>query len=163
MFNETDIDHMRSQGFDLTDYNFVKKQSANIYGQVAGGTMPPNAPWPSDKVETFLNWMTNDCPKGVPLSQSELMGLTALPTQANTATRIRKEISTLSSTELNNLKKAFSEIMARDVDDPNSYFAQAGVHGLPGLYCMHHIPGYNPWHRAYLVGFENALRSVPGC
>jgi tyrosinase len=164
MFNETDIDHMRSQGIELTDYNTVKDGAPGIYGQVAAGNMPPDAPWSADEVETFLNWMTNDCPKGVDLSsKSKLTGLTVLSTQASNATRIRKEISTLSSTELSNLKKAFSEIMARDIGDPNSYFAQAGVHGFPKSYCMHHIPGFNPWHRAYLVGFENALRSVPGC
>jgi hypothetical protein len=28
---------------------------------------------------------------------------------------------------------------------------------------MHHEPRFNPWHRAYLKVFEDALRSVPGC
>jgi tyrosinase len=31
------------------------------------------------------------------------------------------------------------------------------------VHCQHHVPAYNPWHRAYLIGFENALRSVVGC
>ena len=54
--------------------------------------------------------------------------------------------------------------MAKDPSDPNSYFVQAGHHWLPApLYCLHHVPGYNPWHRAYMLSFENALRSVPEC
>ncbi|SOD41999.1 tyrosinase family protein [Nitrosovibrio sp. Nv4] len=166
MFNTTDIAHMRSQGLDLSDYSAVKNNAPGIYGQVSSGNMPrpPSAPWSAGWVQTFLNWMTNDYPKGTNiLSQPKLTGLTSLTSNISKATRIRKEITTLSSTELSNLKKAFSGIMAKDIDDPNSYFAQAGVHGRPNPYCMHHIPGYNPWHRAYLVGFENALRSVPGC
>ena len=164
MFNTTDINHMRPEGLDLTDYNTVKNKAPGIYGQIAAGNMPPGAPWPADWVQTFLNWMMNGYPKGVDLSSpSKLAGLTTFSAQAGNATRIRKEISALSNTELNDLKKAFTAIMAKNTDDPNSYFAQAAVHGLPNPHCMHHIPGYNPWHRAYLVAFENALRSVPGC
>ncbi len=28
---------------------------------------------------------------------------------------------------------------------------------------MHHDPGFLPWHRAYLLSFENAMRQIPGC
>ena len=78
--------------------------------------------------------------------------------------RIRKEITSLSQAELDNLKKAFSGILAKDKNDPNSYFVQAGHHWLPSpVHCQHHAPAYNPWHRAYLISFESALRSVPGC
>ena len=55
--------------------------------------------------------------------------------------------------------------MSRKPDDKESYFAIAGIHWLPGpeVYCRHHENGYNPWHRAYSIMFENALRSVKGC
>jgi tyrosinase len=164
MFNETDITHMRSQGIDLTDYNTVKDNANSIYGQVAAGNMPPNAPWPADWVETFLNWMINQYPKGVaPSALSTLRSAASFTANQSNAGRVRKEISTLSNDELNNLKKAFAGVMAKDIADPNGYFTLAGIHGLPKLYCLHHIPGYNPWHRAYLVAFENALRLIPGC
>jgi hypothetical protein len=106
--------------------------------------------------------MTNGFPKGAPPLQSGLLALTT----TSTATRIRKEITALSAPELENLKTAFLGIMAKDVDitDPNCYFVQAGYHWLPGpVYCQHHVPSYNPWHRAFLLSFENALRSIPGC
>ena len=59
--------------------------------------------------------------------------------------------------------------MDREPSEPGSYFALAGIHWLPGGWdgvkgrCKHHVNGYNPWHRALLKVFEDALRSVPGC
>jgi len=63
------------------------------------------------------------------------------------------------------LKIAFAGLMARDPDDPQSYYQLAGLHWLPGpdVHCRHHENAYNPWHRAYLLKFEDALRSVEGC
>lgn len=164
LFTATDIAHMQGQGLDLTSYDAVKNSAGGIYAQVAAGHMPPPPDnWPQAWVTTFLNWMTNGYPKGTnaPSPQAAL----ALIAAASNAKRIRKEITTLSAQELADLKKAFSGIMALGSTDPNSYFVQAGYHWLPvgNLFCQHHVPAYNPWHRAYLLSFENALRSVPGC
>jgi len=56
-------------------------------------------------------------------------------------------------------------MMARDYTDPQSYFAVAGTHWLPGpnFYCRHHDNSYNPWHRNYLLMFEDCMRTVSGC
>jgi len=160
MFTTTDIAHMGSQNLDLTSYEQVQAASGNIYGQVASQNMPPGNPWTPDMIQTFLNWISDGTPKGTPTSDQ----VSAMLSRAKTAAaRIRKDVNSLSAPELATLKKAFEGILAKDLSDPNSYFAQAGIHWLPGLYCQHHVPGYNPWHRAYLLGFENALRSVPGC
>ena len=167
MFTQCDIDHMQKQSLDLTTYDSVVTNAGNIYGQVAAGNMPPDAPWTTnhpDWITTFLNWMTNGFPKGtVPVSPSAAAARTAA-VAARTATRIRKDVASMSQPEIDLLKKAFDGMLAKNNTDPNSYFVQAGVHWLPPpTYCQHHVPAYNPWHRAYLVGFENALRSVPGC
>jgi len=162
MFTQTDIDHMGPQGLDLTSYDQVQIASGNIYGQVAAKNMPPGNPWTADMDQTFLNWMSDGCPKGVPTSPP----VYATPSMAagkTAAARIRKDINSLSATEVATLKTAFEGILTKDPSDPNSYFAQAGIHWLPGLYCQHHVPAYNPWHRAYMLSFENALRSIPGC
>ena len=151
------------------------------FTQISTGKSPHynNNAWPKAWITTFLNWMQNGYPKGgyvregnKSLSQSTAVALEieesvvnkiALKIQSK-ATRIRKEITTLSQTELDDLKKAFSGIMAKEPSDPNSYFVQAGYHWFPPpTYCQHVEPGFLPWHRAYLVSFENALRSVPGC
>src|SRR6185436_11035329 len=163
MFNTQDVAHMSSQGLNLTSYDTVVASAGAIYGQVAAGTMPPGQPWSQDMVQTFLNWMSNGYPKGSPTSDQVVRSLTALSAK-RAATRLREDIDTLSPPQLDLLKKAFEGIIAKDPSDPNSYFVQAGYHWLPApLYCLHHVPGYNPWHRAYLLSFENALRSVPGC
>ena len=92
-----------------------------------------------------------------------LLAVSAPPPKAG---RIRKNVGELSGDELATLIKAFQGIMLLDKTDPenpNGYFNVAGLHGLPGLYCMHHIPGFNPWHRYHMLSFENALRSIDGC
>jgi tyrosinase len=166
MFTQTDIDHMQKQSVDLCSYDSVVANAGDIYGQVAAGNMPPGAPWTTnypDWITTFLNWMTNGYPKGTNPAPSNTAALLAARV-VSSAGRVRKEITSLSQTELDNLRKAFSGILAKDNTDPNSYFVQAGFHWLPPpKHCQHHVPAYNPWHRAYLVSFENALRSVPGC
>jgi hypothetical protein len=53
--------------------------------------------------------------------------------------------------------------MERDPNDPRSYFTLAGIHWYPEIYCMHHVDNYNPWHRKYMLEFEDALRTVDGC
>jgi tyrosinase len=167
MFTQDDIDHMRAQGLDLTSYDSIVGNAGDIYGQVAAGFMPKGAPWTKnhpDWIATFLNWMTNGYPKGTDPGPSQAFALLAAKVAAVRAQRIRKEITSLSQTELDTLKKAFSGILAKPITDPNSFFVQAGYHWLPSpIHCQHHVPAYNPWHRAYLLGFENALRSVPGC
>jgi tyrosinase len=164
MFTPTDVTHMQNAAsLDLTSYDAVVGSAGGIYSQVSAGMMPPGAPWTSAWSQTFLNWISNNYPRGTNTAPPpKIVALSA----AVTATRIRKDITTLSPAELADLKKAFTAIMAKDPNDPNSYFVQAGYHWLPahpGLWCQHHVPAYNPWHRAYLISFENALRSVPGC
>ena len=175
MFNKTDIDHMNNMyKIDLSSYNDVRANASDIYGQVAMRRMPPapstnpakspnpNA-WTPASIGTFLNWMKNGYPKG---GHRKKKGddKKGGDSKVSKATRIRKEITTLSPTELDDLKKAFSGIMAKEPSDHNSYFVQAGIHCFPPpTYCQHVEPGFLPWHRAYLVSFENALRSVPGC
>lgn len=163
MFTATDDAHMGNQGLDLTSYDAVVAIASGIYAQVSADNMPPGDPWPQAWKDTFLNWIIAKYPKGTQAS-SDAMATGLGPPGAPTASRIRKEITTLPSSELKTLKKAFKGIMDLDPTDPNSYFVQAGYHWLPSpLYCQHHVPAYNPWHRAYLVKFENALRTVPGC
>jgi len=50
------------------------------------------------------------------------------------------------------------------IGDDRGYNYYAGIHGLPGragpsgIYCMHDLRLWLPWHRAYLYLFELALR-----
>ena len=77
--------------------------------------------------------------------------------------------------QLENLVRAFRGIQALPPNNPNSFFVIAGYHGLNfrgpgetnpewwGGYCWHETVLFPTWHRAYLLRFEDALRSIPGC
>ena len=171
-FTDEDKTHMRAFGLELCTYEGVKGAASTIYSQVSAGNMPPppEGPWPQWKVTTFLNWMIDDYPKGVPATgggggSSQPGGGGSDSPPSSGATRIRKEIRELSTDEVDKLKKAWNGIAALSTDDLNSFFVQAGYHWYPGpgLYCLHHVNKYNPWHRAYLHSFEDALRSIEGC
>ncbi len=162
LFTATDIQHMRGQGLDLTDYRSVRDSGGVIYSQLAAGQMPPGNAWPADQTATFLTWMKNGFPKGTAAGTAPVAR--ALAHEDTTAGRIRKEVTALSADELAKVTAAFSGMMAKDSSDTDGYFVQAGYHWLPSpIFCQHHVPRYNPWHRAYLYGFENAMRTVPGC
>ena len=169
MFTAMDIAHMKSVGVDLTSYDDVKSSAGSIYSQVSSLLMPPpppngDGPWSADQIATFLNWISNNYPKGTPPIQAASLFKS---NAESAAPRIRKEVNVLAEQEpeaFDLVIKAFEGIMAKDPSDPNSYFVQAGYHWLPlPNYCLHHVPGYNPWHRGFLYSFENALRSVEGC
>ncbi len=158
-FEDIDLDHMSQKGIDLSTYESLKANSTDVFFQ----TLPPNAnmppsderKWSKKRSDTFKNWIRNGHPFGSPKLQS------LKPSQAG---RIRKDARNLLEGEIDKLTLAFSELMKRDTDDPDSYFALAGMHWYPLPFkCKHHEDRYNPWHRAYLEKFENALRSVDGC
>lgn len=77
--------------------------------------------------------------------------------------RDRTDIDCLSTDELHDLREALAKMYTLPAGDPNSFAMLASFHGGPPTsYCRHGTPGFFTWHRAYLMAFENALRSV-GC
>ncbi|MEY2926214.1 MAG: hypothetical protein RL367_691 [Pseudomonadota bacterium] len=162
-FSVDDIDHMGKKGIDLGSYNGVKAHAVQIYSAVVAGQMPPKPaiPWSANRSQTFLNWMK----AGYPMGQAPAAGVVAFQATQPGA-RVRKDVANLTDAEAQLLTKAFQGLMDLDVSDPenpNGYFALAGLHGLPKLFCQHHNDPFNPWHRIYLKMFEDALRSVDGC
>jgi tyrosinase len=163
-FTADDISHMGMKSIDLSTYEGVKSVATAIYTHTAppNANMPP-APypkWSANRSQTFRNWILQGCPQGaVSAPAVELMAAADVP-----GTRLRKNVASLGDDEINLLKKAFKALMDRAPTDQNSYFALAGIHGLPmPVYCRHHENTYNPWHRAYLKVFEDQLRTVEGC
>jgi hypothetical protein len=161
-FTDDDINHMRFMGVTLGTYEGVKKHAFIIHFH----TSPPNADmplggpkWSANRIQTFTNWVSNGYPLGTATPQAA-PELAAAP-----ASRVRKNVDALGDDEKKTLAKAFSGLMARDSDPKadDSYFALAGIHGLPQAYCEHHDNPFNPWHRVYLKIFEDQLRSVEGC
>jgi len=65
LFTETDVDHMQPFGFDLSDYDDVKKSADAILSVVKAGTMPPPGTgerWTEEMCATFQRWMEQGCP-----------------------------------------------------------------------------------------------------
>lgn len=160
----SDVSCMMAQGVDLRTYDGVKASAAKISEWIGSGRMPPptsGRSWSAEKLQTFRNWAGNSGYAERPFVRI----------QPSENTRVRRSVHELEdgSEELNLLKKAFKGLMDRDADlsDPKSFFNLAGIHWLPGpvenTFCRHHDDAYNPWHRAYLHAFEDALRSVDGC
>jgi len=161
-FETIDIEHMAAKGIDLGSYAGVKKNALAIYAHTTqpNGDMPPepDRKWSAERSQTFRNWIMNKYPMGTAVAPTVAKLALATP-----ASRTRRNVASLTPAEIDQLKTAFTGIMARDASDPTSYVALAGVHGLPQTYCLHHEDRFNPWHRVYLKVFEDALRSVPGC
>ncbi|MER9349986.1 tyrosinase family protein [Mesorhizobium sp. M0227] len=167
-FTPVDIDHMLKKSIDLGTYNGVVTNAVSIYSQTQSGAMPLDAAkWSKNRVQTFLNWITDNYPLGKPLVQSA--GQVNAFAMAGPPARVRTEVSALSTKGLGKLKDGFRGIMARDPSDAQSYFALAGVHWFPAIdqnplfHCLHHENRFLAWHRIHLRRFEDALRSVPGC
>ena len=78
---------------------------------------------------------------------------------------VRKNIDSLTATELQALREAYRK--AQQIMDNRGYNHYAGFHGIPNWYCWHHDRSrrsnvnanlFLPWHRAYLLYFERAIR-----
>jgi tyrosinase len=64
----------------------------------------------------------------------------------------------MSVEEIAKLKNAYKSLQD-ETDD--GYELIAGIHGLPEpISCPHHLPthAFLPWHRKYLLAFEELLR-----
>jgi len=165
-FTAGDIQCM--SGMQLDHYERVRFFARQIYGATESGTMPKGAPdrrWNKFRLGTFYNWIKNGSPKTA--EDEAVLEKFRVELNPGGPLRMRKDLSTIDpmGEEMEKLKAAFRGIMDRSPGEPNSYFDIAGLHWFPApaTYCVHEEDRYNPWHRAYLLAFENALRSVPGC
>jgi tyrosinase len=75
------------------------------------------------------------------------------------ATRVRKEVNTLSPTEIADFKNAVQTMKARMATDPKGWRSQALIHTN---FCPHGNWFFLPWHRAYLFYFEAICRDALG-
>jgi hypothetical protein len=59
LFREGDIECMAGGGVHLDDpaWMCVPANAQSVYDSVAGGTMPPDEPWSSDRISLFKKWM----------------------------------------------------------------------------------------------------------
>lgn len=164
-FTDEDKSCMAGMGIDLKTYRGVKFNALRIYFKVRDGEMPLGGKrWSKERVETFYQWMKAGYPFGRATPSRPAAVRRTSDRFARPAAK-REDAANLSGDQLEKLVEAFKGMMALPGDDPHSYFALAGMHWLPkpDVYCRHHENAYNPWHRIYMIRFEDALQRVPGC
>ncbi len=63
LFREGDIRCMKNVGVELDDPTWmcVPENAQTVYGAVSGGKMPPDEPWPAERVALFKKWMDAGC------------------------------------------------------------------------------------------------------
>lgn len=136
-------------------------------------------PMPPEDIQFIQNWIDMDMPDteiagdtstnavaaaGSTSAASPPADVTLTQTNAvrnaNNQPRIRKNINRLSPEELENYKEAIRQIKALPDEDKRSFNYWASIHAN---YCRHGTQVFLPWHRAYLIDFEDNLRQfVPG-
>ena len=59
LFRDGDVACKAHAGVLLGDaaWMCVPANAQMVYGAVSGGTMPPDEPWPADRVALFKSWM----------------------------------------------------------------------------------------------------------
>jgi hypothetical protein len=64
LFRDEDIDCMKPMGIDLDDpaWMCVPANAQDVYRTVSDGSMPPDEPWPADRVSLFKKWIDAGCP-----------------------------------------------------------------------------------------------------
>jgi tyrosinase len=102
-------------------------------------------------------------------------GISAASAQAVTEAgkiRIRRDIHSLSATDLSALSAGVAAMKTRQPDDPTSWLFQANIHGtydqIPPPFsdawatCQHGSFFFLSWHRIYLYYFDRILRASAG-
>lgn len=59
LFRDGDIQCMGPSGVKLDDpaWMCIPANAQNVYDEIAAGTMPPDEPWPPERVSLFKKWM----------------------------------------------------------------------------------------------------------
>ena len=127
---------------DLPDTEIPAAGAAPTVGATPGEVAAPGEAPPSGGTP-------GDGHTAVPLNQ------TGAVRDATNQPRVRKNINKLPPGELANYKSAIAQIRALPAEDPRSFDHWARIHTID---CMHGTQNFLPWHRAYLIEFEDVLR-----
>lgn len=57
LFTDEDVRAMRRMGLDLANYDQVRRNAQLILKRVADKSMPPDRPWPDERVALLRTWI----------------------------------------------------------------------------------------------------------
>ncbi|EPS43761.1 hypothetical protein H072_2247 [Dactylellina haptotyla CBS 200.50] len=139
-------------GINLADHASVTEWSRQIYLQVKSGNMPmtehKHTLFPKAAVERFYLWMTQGHRKTHrdPIVATEVK----IPTYQPPPFKVRKDISTLTQTELDAYRAAIDDAL-----DPTSLKSKwQELCYIHTNWCLHYQEAFLPWHRAHLMYME---------
>ncbi len=117
---------------------------------------------------------SSEISKCVTINESNLISIerfNSLYNQPGSVVKIRKNIYSLTTTEINAIKTGIANMKALPLSDPTSWRYQAAIHGTT---LANNLPSWNSchqngaaffflaWHRMYVYFFERILRSKSG-
>ena len=143
--------------FDLTNYEHIKGWARTVYDHIASKSMPIEPPFFSkEAVEAFRLWFNAGCPKDktTPVNPADIpKNLIPAGLAPEPPFRVRKDINTLTDSELLQYRKAIMNMRTDDVD--NSPWQVGGF--LHANWCLHYMQASFPWHRAHLLWLETQI------
>ena len=149
---------MGPYAIDLTSYDSVRASSVLIYRALHSRWMPlgaaPAEQWPDAALEQLRAWVNQGWRRAAidPPSPADRI---PPPVERPIATRIRRDLRALSSTELDVLRARIDDVFALGdaaPGAPGQVFFE-----LHGDWCLHYQEAFLLWHRAYLMQFEQRL------
>jgi tyrosinase len=147
-------------GYDvkLDQYDSVRQWAVLIYHYLHSRAMPLTTDereyWPDEALETLRAWINQGFRKSEsdPPVPHELL---PVPVEPQIRPRIRKDIRSLTQTELDTYRMHLDEHLQPGNPDPAAPGQQfAAVHGD---WCLHYQEAFLFWHRAYLMRFEQTI------
>ncbi len=142
----------------LDQYDSVKEWSVTIYNHLASRNMPLTTDetqyWPLEALETFRLW----CNQGYRQTQSDpIVREEVIPPPAPPyrPTRVRPDIRSMSTEEINIFRSRLDDIMKIGDPSPDSPWQQwAYIHTN---WCLHYQEAFAFWHRAYILYIEELI------
>ena len=58
LFQKRDVEQMKNiAGFDLSKFEDVRRHATKIFFRLSTKTMPPDKPWPDNRIAKFKQWI----------------------------------------------------------------------------------------------------------
>ncbi|KAI9170659.1 hypothetical protein HJFPF1_00129 [Paramyrothecium foliicola] len=139
---------------DLSDPGSVQYNVVTIYQHLRSKSMPitddPSEYWPEEALETLRNWANQGFRT---TSNDPISTETVIPVPNDPPLKLRKDILSLTSTELQTYREKLDTVL--NVGNLDSKWQELGL--IHAEWCLHYQEATFFWHRAYLNYVESLI------
>ncbi|KAJ6051319.1 uncharacterized protein N7446_005951 [Penicillium canescens] len=141
---------------DLSSMESVQQNIITIYQHLRSRSMPitknQNHYWPEEALETLRLWANQGFRRSFadPIQYQELI---KAPNHTQINTRVRKDIFSLSPSEIQAYREKLDDVL--QVGTKDSKWQELGL--LHAEWCLHYQEAFVFWHRAYLKYVEELI------